>query len=242
MGRAVDLLLFTAAFLVFQSCETRFSPIVLEPIARYQSPCIITCLDTVIDPEMEIRPSRSVSYAYFLSHLEDICSVISYGKDCIEECDPQFQNPFAKKPMTIICTEEMIDAVKPYKACFEEKHDSTKQACVNSCGEIKVLRSKIETLNDLITRGSNASVVQNELYNVRNSECKMIKCMARCSLREISKQCGEDSGAFFKRYLTAVLDAGKEDLLSSRKPEEILNPRLAECSYALNTAEMFNQE
>ncbi|KAK0409766.1 hypothetical protein QR680_004742 [Steinernema hermaphroditum] len=241
MQLAIDFLLFSA-FLVFKSCETRFSPIVLEPIARYQSPCIITCLDTVIDPEMEIRPSRSVSYAYFMSHLEDICSVISYGKDCIDECDPQFQNPFAKKPMTVICSEEMINAAKPHKSCFEAKHDQIKKACVDSCGEVRILRSKVENLNQLVLQGSNASTVQNELYDVRNSECKTIKCMARCSLQEISKECGDESGAFFRSYFQKVLDAGKEDLLSKRKPEEILNPKLTECSYALNTSEMFNEE
>ncbi|TKR57534.1 hypothetical protein L596_030784 [Steinernema carpocapsae] len=241
MKLAIDFLIFSA-FLIFQSAETRFSPIVLEPLARYQSPCIIQCLDTVIDPEMEIRPSRSVSYAYYLSHLNDICNVISYGKDCIDECDPRFRNPFAATPMTVVCTDEIMSGVKPYKQCLEDKHASIKQVCVDSCGEINLLRNKVEELNTAVLQNANASVIQGELNNVRNSECKTIKCMARCSLKEFTNQCGAKASKFFKYYFKKVLDAGKEDLLRFRKPEEILNQGLDECSYALNTEQMFGEK
>jgi hypothetical protein len=192
--------------------------------------CIKGCIGEVIQYGEELNILKNPNLSKYFSKLDEVCGVISTARTCVDKCGAK-SNPFALESLNIVCQPESADRLAAIKQCLHYIDHNIDETCTKECAETKVVDE-----TDVTPKPVNPFMEQ------ASANCVVFKCMSRCSIQVVDKECGKEMGQELQGLLQYVLDTQHEDLTKLNLIEPMTKSTPPECSYLYDPSILFGDE
>uniref|UniRef100_A0A1I8AF87 CPG4 domain-containing protein n=1 Tax=Steinernema glaseri TaxID=37863 RepID=A0A1I8AF87_9BILA len=207
------------------------------------NPCVKQCMKRIIDSKIEMNVAKTVDYAFYFLHLDEICDMVSSSKECIDQCGI-VPNPFGMKHMTVMCTPESLRTTLAFAPCMREKGPEVMEDCKKSCGDVEPINEELSSLIEKIKKDNSDKVSLKAALLKTNEGCGVTKCFARCSREAYNKKCedvvGVQAGEFLKAFIESSLQATRADLEQMNLVQVMAANTPPQCAYNYIPDLLFN--
>ncbi|KAK0409678.1 hypothetical protein QR680_004688 [Steinernema hermaphroditum] len=207
------------------------------------NPCVKQCMNRIVNSKMELNVAKTVDYAFYLQHLDEICEMVSESKECIDQCGIS-PNPFAMKHMTVMCTPESMRTALAFMPCMKDKGTEVMDDCKKTCGPMDPINDELNSLVEKIKKDNSDKESLKAALLKTNEGCGVTKCFARCSREGFNDKCedvaGVQAGEFLKAFIEASLQATRLDLEQMNLVQVMAANTPPQCAYNYLPDVMFN--
>jgi len=204
--------------------------------------CVKQCMNRIVESKLELNIAKTVDYAFFFQHLDEICDLVDESKVCVAQCGIT-SNPFEMKHMTAMCTPEAMRTALAFLPCMKEKGAEVLQDCTK-CGPIDQINTEIADLTEKLKKDSTDRVSLKAALLKTNQACGVTKCYARCSREGFTAKCkdvaGVEAGEFLKAFVETALQATRSDLEDMQLLQVMAANTPPQCDYMYLPDMMFN--
>lgn len=206
------------------------------------NPCVKQCMNRIVESKLELNIAKTVDYAFFFQHLDQICDLIDESRECVAQCGIT-SNPFGMKHITAACTPEAMRTTLVFLPCMKENGAAVLQEC-SKCGPIEQINAEIADLTEKLKKDSSDRVSLKAALLKTNQACGVTKCYARCSREGFNAKCkdvaGVEAGEFLKAFVETVLQATRSDLEEMQLLQVMAANTPPQCDYMYLPEMMFN--
>jgi hypothetical protein len=201
--------------------------------------CLKNCMGPVRESNLELSIFKRTNYSDYLLNLDQICSVITDARHCIDNCRI-VSNPFALISMNAICSNKIRQDVELLTPCLQGAGVQVQEQCEQTCGDYEALNDRLH-MDTSTLKPEDQTAIQ-ELNSQTNNACSVLKCSARCAVTKFNEQCGqlsngEFAGNMIRKIIDHVLSTHRMDLEVFGLLETMKKTTQPECSY-LHTADV----
>lgn len=220
--KVLGLVLFAISTIVALPSHPRLSALPGEP-----SECIKECINGVAQYGHELSILKNPDLTNYFNKLDEVCEVISTAKQCVQNCG-SVSNPFALESLNIVCQPESIERIAVLKQCMQYIDHSIDEVCAKECTNGPMDETDV-------------TPKMNPIIEKANSECSTFKCMARCNVEVVAKECGKHLGVELQGLLQYVMDTQKKDLEKLNLIEAMSKTTPPSCSYLYDPSVLFGE-
>lgn len=194
------------------------------------SDCLKECINGVLQYGSEISILKNSDFTTYFNKLDEICEVISTAKQCVKNCGGAVSNPFALDSLNVVCQGDSMEKIAVLRQCLQYIDHSIDETCSKECH------------NTVIDETDVTPKTRNPLVEKANADCSTFKCMARCNVEVVAKECGKNLGSEFQALLQQVLDTQRKDLEKLNLVETMAKTTPPQCNYLYDPSVLFGSK